>query len=113
MSDKRSINIQVASSAQGLKEEIKKFADQRAMNVSKVVCRIYEYAANNPNSFPSKIDTPRPKPGKHISAQVSQVVCDKLTQAAKNNGRSRSQHCCFLLEGFMSKESLQNDIFKN
>jgi len=97
-SGKKSINIPMASSARGLKEELEKIARKRAVSISKVVEQILTYAANSPGAFPKEIAKPRAKPGKHISTTVSIKVAEDLTNLARSLGRSRAAHCCFLLE---------------
>jgi hypothetical protein len=111
-SDKKSINIPIASSARGLKEALEKIARRRAVSVSRIVEQIYTYAVSNQGSFPSEIEKPRPKPGKHgISTKVTPVVAKELTQWAKEMGRSRAAHCCFLLECAVDDPALLQKIF--
>lgn len=102
----------MASSAQGLKEDLEEIARKRALTISKVVVQIYAYAVKNPDSFPSQLEAPRPKPGKHISTEVTDHVAEELNSWARDLGRSRTHHCCFILECVVSSTSLQAAIFK-
>ena len=86
---KRSVNIPMASSAEGLKEELDTIARRRAVSISKIVSQIYMYAVENPGSFPNEIANPRPKPGKHISSTVTVQVATKLSDWAESLGRSQ------------------------
>jgi hypothetical protein len=112
-SGKKAINIPMASSGKGLKEALEKIARKRAVSVSKIVEQIFTYAANNIGSFPAEIEQPRHKPGKLISTTVSTKVADKLTQTAKDLGRSRAAHCCFLLECAVNDQKLLEKVFAN
>jgi hypothetical protein len=111
-SGKKSINIPMASSAKGLKEELEKIARKRAVSISKIVEQIFTYAVNNAASFPAEIEKPRKKPGKHISTNVPTKVAEDLTSWAKDLGRSRASHCCFLLECVVEDTALLKKIFK-
>lgn len=111
MSGKRSVNIQMASSAEGLKEQLDIIAKRRAVSVSKIVSQIYTYAVNNPGAFPKEIESPRSKPGKHISTSVPAPVADALTKWAIDLSRSRAHHCCFLLECVVDNQTLYKQIF--
>lgn len=108
---KKNVNINMASSAQGLKEELETIAKMHATSVSKVAARIYTYAVENMGSFPKKIEEPREKPGKHISSQVAGTVADRLTEWALDLDRSRAHHCCFILECVVNDEALKDAIF--
>ncbi len=108
---RKSVNISLASSGDGVKTDLEILAAQRAVTVSKIVEQIYTYAVANQGSFPKKIKDPRPKPGKHISTNVPDRIADKLTDWAKSIGRSRSHHCCFLLEVVINNKDLQKKIF--
>ncbi len=108
---KKAINIQKASSAEGLKEALQNIARQRAVTTSRIVEKIYKYAVNNEGIFPNSIENPRSKPGKHISSEVSIAVADELMNWAIRLGRSRSQHCCFLLEYVIDNEDSKGKIF--
>jgi hypothetical protein len=110
-SGKKSINIPMASSARGLKEELTKIARTRAVSTSKIVEQILIYAANNPASFPTHIDKPRSKPGRHISTTIPKQVSETLTTWAKQLGRSRAAHCCFILECVVDDSNIQHKIF--
>jgi hypothetical protein len=110
-SGRKSVNIPITSSAQGLKQDLETIARKRAITVSKVVAQIYMHAANNPGSYPNSLDDPRPKPGEHISSEVAISTADKLTEWAKNLGRSRAHHCCFILEYTLSDDNLMKAIF--
>jgi hypothetical protein len=101
----------MASSARGLKEELTKIAKKRAVSTSKIVEQIFVYAVGNPGSFPTQIDKPRPKPGKLISTTIPAQVADTLTMWAKQLGRSRAAHCCFILECVVDDLNLQQKIF--
>lgn len=108
---RKSVNIQMASSANGLKEELSVLARKRAVSISKIVSQIYTFAVDNQDLFPDEIDQPRPKPGAHISTDVSQVVATSLTEWAKRLERSRAHHCCFLLECVINDAKLRARIF--
>ena len=108
---KKTINIPMASSAKGLKEELGEIARRRAVSVSKIVEQILVYAANNPGAFPNEIKNPREKPGKHISTTVPIKKAEELMDWGKQLGRSRASHCCFLLECVISDNDLLTKIF--
>lgn len=108
---KKSVNIPISSSAKGLKGELEAIAKRRAITVSKVVAQIYTYAAENVGSYPNEIQTPREKPGEHISSEVGISVADRLTEWARDLGRSRAHHCCFILEYTISDEKMLKVIF--
>jgi hypothetical protein len=110
-SEQRPINIPMASSADGLKEELGKIARRRAVSISKIVAQILTYAVSNPGVFPAEIEEPRLKPGKHISTTVTPYVKDKLTNWAKQLGRSRASHSCFILEYAVGNPDLLKKIF--
>ena len=110
-SGKISINIPMSSSAEGLKDELNIIARKRAVSVSKIVEQIFTYAVENPRSFPDEIENPRQKPGKHISTTVSEQTAEKLTDWARQMGRSRAAHCCFLLECVIDDKDLLRKIF--
>ena len=109
-SEKKAINIPMASSARGLKEALGRIAKQRAVSVSKIVEQILTYGAINPDAFPNQIEKPRSKPGKHISTTVPKKIAEDLTQSAKRLGRSRAAHCCFLLECAVNDPALLKKI---
>lgn len=109
-SGRRSVNISYNSSGIGVKEDLTQLAAQRAISRGRLVERIYTYAVENQASFPKKIKDPRGKGGKHISANVPIRVADKLTEWAKILGRSRSHHCCFLLEIIINDKVLQKRV---
>ena len=74
--------------------------------------QIYTYAVSNQGSFPSEIEKPRPKPGKHISTKVTTNVAEKLTVWAKRLGRTRAAHCCFLLECAVDDTELLKKVLR-
>lgn len=106
----RSINIPKASSGKGLREEVKALAEARAVTVSKIFKQVLVYALNNREDFPGEI-TPREKPGRHIATRVSVFQADALRDWAEELDRSRTAHCCFLLEAVMTDEALKNKVF--
>jgi predicted DNA-binding ribbon-helix-helix protein len=108
----KSVNIQMSASGVGIKEDLQLIASRRAVSVSKIVAQIYEYAVNNTNAFPTEILSPRPKMGKNISTKVSVDVVNKLTEWAKELGRSRANHCCFLLEVVLADGEIRSAIFR-
>ena len=108
---RKSVIVQMASSGKGLKEKLEELAAKRAVSVSKFVAQIYTYAVENMGSFPNEIHDPLPKPGKHISSEVPEAVANKLMEWARQQDRSRSGHCCFLLECVISDKKLQEKIF--
>ncbi|WP_136798411.1 MULTISPECIES: hypothetical protein [Desulfosediminicola] len=106
----RSINIPKASSGKGLREEIKALADARAVTVSKIFNQVLGYALKNREDFPGEI-SPREKPGRHIATKVSVFRAEELREWAEELGRSRTAHCCFLLEAVMADEELKKKVF--
>lgn len=106
----RSINIPKASSGKGLREEVKALAEARAVTVSKIFKQVLGYALKNRDEFPGEI-TPREKPGRHIATRVSVFQAADLKAWAEELGRSRTAHCCFLLEAVMADEELKKKVF--
>jgi hypothetical protein len=109
----KNVNIPVASSVKGLKEDLEVIAKNRGVNVSKIVSQIYTYAVNNKNKFPNELESRMESPGKHISSTVSEATAAKLTEWAKELGRTRVAHCCFLLEVVIAHKSIRNEIFNH
>lgn len=107
---RKSVNISHSSSGEGVKEDLKQLADQRAIALSRLVEQVYTYAVENKGAFPPKIKNPKPKPGKHISTNVPERVATHLTDWAKSLGRRRSHHCCFILEVVLDDKNLQKKV---
>ncbi len=110
LEDMQNVKIETTSSGEGLKEEIIKIANRRYVRWSSIVIQVYEFAVENPSVFPNGVDEPRPKGGKHIAVKVSKDIAKSLLDTARSLNRSRSAHCCMLLEAFVNDKKLQSKI---
>ncbi len=111
--EKKSLNIPMQSSVANLRENLEQAGRKRGMNFSRVVSQIYIFAVNNPGAFPTEMDNRASHPGRHISTSVPLAIADELSKAAKDLGRSRVAHCCFLLEAVTKDSSLERNIFNH
>src|ERR1700761_8631373 len=110
--DKKSVNIPIGSSVANLREELEAIGKRRGIHLSKVVSQIYIFAVSNTEAFPRELESRYPNPGKHISTTVSANVAVSLSEWAKDLGRTRVAHCCFLLEAVTKDKALEKKIFK-
>ena len=108
-----SVNVPTNSSAVGLREELELIARKRATSLSRVVAQIYTFAVGSKHLVPEELDSPRAKPGRHISTEVPEAVSKALGEWATDHGRSRAHHCCFILEYFLTDAAIQRKVFPN
>lgn len=102
----RVVNITPTASAEGLREDLEREANNRGKPIRSLVGAIYRYAAGNKGKFTGALKSARRKPGKHIGATVTETVGRALDQWAKQEQTSRGMWCCYLLEKALQDKML-------
>lgn len=99
------VNVTPTASAQNLRTLLETEASARGKPMRAFVGQIYAYAVNNQGEFAGPLKPPKPKPGEHIGATVSDATAKQLERWAKQEQTSRGMLCCYILE-----KALQNDL---
>jgi len=100
------IDISKTSSVKGLKHEIFKVADSYAIKYSALIRKVLEYAVENKDEYVDKLESPRQKPGEHMTAHIEPETVEHLNSWAKKLNTRRSNLVSYILQ-----KTFENDSF--